>query len=227
MTTSGRLVGCRRILFVLPLALLACNRGKVSVVRIIVLVWIVVTVPAILHAHTIEVSASEFQYECQLSNTSGPGLRTIYVRHTFNPGSIASRFKVMAGPGATMTYLSETHPFLSTEGNSQSGLSVCYGACIPGDVLVASIAYFSSGTDENCSKLLVVPHPLAETVEVLDCAEQPAAAFVRDLHIRAPGGVPCGCPVGHGFQGVARQFDCSPVPTAGRTWGAIKALYRN
>jgi len=178
-------------------------------------------------AHTIEASAEQFQYNCQLTNDQGPGIRTVYLRHTFNSGSTASRFRVTSSPGVTMTYVSETHSFATTLGDSQSGLSICYGACLPGDVILGSISYLSSGTDENCSRVLVVPHPLTETVEVLTCNATPVAAFVRDLHVIAPGGAPCGCPSGHGFAGEAHQFGCTALPVAVTTWGKVKALYQN
>ncbi len=177
-------------------------------------------------SHTIEASSEPFQTNCQLTNDQGPGIRTVYLRHTFNIGSTASRFRVITGPGATMTYLSETHGFAMTLGDSQAGISICYGACTIGSLSLGSISYLSSGTDQNCSQVLVVPHPSSQTVEVLACDETPVVAFAQDLYLIAPGGGPCGCPASHVFAGSPQHFTCSPVPVASSTWGAVKAMYR-
>lgn len=176
-------------------------------------------------AHTIEVSASQYGYECQLGNDQGPGLRSVYVIHAFNAGAFASRFRVSLGSGATMSYVSETHAFATTLGDTQSGMTVCYGACVE-NTLVATMTYMSYASDDNCSKVLVLPHPSAETVEIIDCYGVPRVATVRDLNILAPGGI-CGCPTAHGFPGTAQYFDCVPLPVENKTWGAVKALFRN
>lgn len=122
-----------------------------------------------------------------------------------------------------MTYLSETHPFAMSIGNTQTGLSVCYGECQLVAVLVVAINYMSYETDQPCSDVLIVPHPDAETVEVVDCSGLPAAAFVREVTI---GGI-CACPSPRTFQGTPQSFDCQPLPVESKTWGAVKALYRN
>jgi hypothetical protein len=174
---------------------------------------------------TIEASAEEFQYTCQLANDSGPGVRTIYIRHNFNIGATGSRFKIVLGSGATMTYLSETHPIALTVGDVQSGITFCYGTCTQDVVLLATVNYMSYATDENCSEVLVAPHPDAETVEVMGCDGSPMAAWVRDLNLLAPHGI-CGCPQPHIFAGTAYAFNCNALSTEQSTWGAVKALYR-
>jgi hypothetical protein len=179
----------------------------------------------VLGQDTIEVSAEWFTYDCQLLNDGPPGVRTVYVRHTFNDGATAVRFMVGLSPGVSMTFLSETHPFPMSVGSTQTGLSVCYGECLLDDVVLATVSYMSYATDQNCSKVLILPHPDAETVEVLACDASPVAANVRDLHVLAPNGV-CGCPPTHRFPGSPAAFDCRPLPTATTTWGAVKALYR-
>jgi len=178
-------------------------------------------------ASTIEVSETQYGYGCQLGNDQGPGVRTVYVRHTFSVGSLASRFRILLGPGATMTYLSETHPYPMTVGNTQDGISICYGSCTPPEpLLLATISYMSYATDANCSKVLIMPHPSAQTVEVVGCDGVPEAAFVREMNILAPHGV-CGCPDPHKFAGAPQVFDCNSLPVASTTWGAIKSLYSN
>jgi hypothetical protein len=124
-----------------------------------------------------------------------------------------------------MTYLSETHYFPMTVGNTQDGISVCYGECTIGDQLVASITYMAYGTSSGCSEVLVVPHPAAQTVEAIRCDGVATRTYVRDMFITHNSG--CGCPNTHSFQGTPQLFGCQAVPVASKTWGAIKALYMN
>jgi hypothetical protein len=174
---------------------------------------------------SIEVSAQPIPHICSLIDTS-PGIRTVYVFHTFNVGATASRFKIHLGTGVTMTFVSETHPFQSTVGNTQEGITVCYGGCLAGDQLLATINYMAYATSAACSQVLVVPHPAAQTVEAMTCEGIAVRTFVNDMFVET-GTSGCGCPEAHGFAGTAQQFDCTPTPVAHSTWGAIKALYRN
>ena len=153
-----------------------------------------------------------------------PAIRTVYVIHTLNFGSTASRFRVEPGPGLNVTYMSESHPFASTIGDAVGGVSVCYGgACIVGDQVVLSITYMTYGTSTSCAKLLLKPHPSAITVEAMSCGQTPLRTFVQDLYAR-PG---CGCPDPRVVAGAPTVFDCTPVSVSQTTWGAIKALYAN
>jgi hypothetical protein len=153
------------------------------------------------------------------------GVKSLYVFHEFNTGSTGSRFRIQTGPGATLTYLSEVHHFASTQGNTQDGIAICYGDCAVGDQLLVTISYMAYGTSSNCSKMFVVPHPSAQTVEAIRCDSVPVRTYVGDLFVVSGGG--CGCPEAHSFQGTPQLFDCRPVPVATSTWGGIKALYRD
>jgi hypothetical protein len=159
---------------------------------------------------------------CTIRDT-GPELKSLYVLHSYNVGMVASRFRIQSGPGVTMTYVSETHFFPETVGDTQTGISVCYGECTTGDLLIAKMDYLAFGTSDNCSQMLVVPHPDAQSVEAIKCTGTPTRAFVQDMFVRSTG--PCGCPDPHGFPGQAQLFGCKPIPVATTTWGAIKALY--
>ena len=175
---------------------------------------------------TIEVSFSAFQQECQLANDTGPGIRTVYVRHTFSPGSLASRFRITLDPGVEMTYLSEAHPFPMTIGNTQDGISVCYGGCTEsGAFVVATITYMYQSSSVSCPRLRVAAHPDAETVEVVNCYGVPEVAWAQDMYVLTPGGI-CGCPDPHRSAGSPGAFACEPVLVEKHTWGAVKALYR-
>jgi hypothetical protein len=158
---------------------------------------------------------------CEISDL--PGERTLYVVHRFNPGMNAVRFKIEAGPGLTMTYVSEVHHFASTVGNTQDGISVCYGTCTLGNQLIASITYIANGTSAPSSRIVVAPHPSAQTIEAIKCNGVPTRAYGEDMTVSSGGG--CGCPVTHSFPGTADVFSCDPAATKNTTWGAIKALY--
>ena len=161
---------------------------------------------------------------CNLIDQS-QGLRTVYVLHTFSSGSTSSRFRVVNGPGSTLTYVSETVEFAAV-GNTQSGISMCYGNCFAGDFLIATIQYMSYGTSLPCGQQQIVAHPAAETVEIMNCGSQAERALVQALYVEGPGGA-CGCPSAHFVTGTAHAFGCDAVPVSSSTWGAIKALYAN
>jgi hypothetical protein len=177
-------------------------------------------------ADTILVSANPFGGDCEMNNTSGPGLRTVYVYHQ-HAGSLGTRLRVALDVGVTMNYISETHPFPMTVGNTQDGLSVCYGSCLPPDGgPVAVITYMYLGQTFSCPSLRVVPHPDAETVEVITCDGKAESPSLEDLPIPPPNGS-CGCGDRYQLVGVPHIFDCAPLPVESKTWGAIKALYRH
>jgi hypothetical protein len=176
-------------------------------------------------SNVIEVSGDEFGGVCYLGNDSGPGLRTVYVRQSPNFGATASRFRLALSPGATMTYISEV-PSFSSLGNTQDGITLCYGSCVDdfGFLLVA-VTFQSFANDQNCSQVMILPHPSSESIEVINCLGQPEIAYGKNLFILAPGGI-CGCPVAHLVPGTPQVFGCAPVPVEETTWGRVKALYR-
>jgi hypothetical protein len=186
------------------------------------------SIPAAVHAQlqtqVLELSANEFTHDCDLLNVT-PGVRTVYVRLFFNIGSTAVRFRVVPGPNVTLSYLSETHMYPMTLGDSQSGISVCFGECLVGDAVVAAISYMSYGTGSNCGLLLLAPHPEAETVEILDCDGAPRAAWLLDINVNH--NTPCGCSPLRIVSGTPHAFGCAALSLQASTWGAIKALYRN
>jgi len=173
---------------------------------------------------TIELSANEGIHDCSLYN-EGPKIGTVYVRLLFNIGATGARFRVAPSAGVTLSYLSETHPFAATLGNTQTGISICLGECVVGNAILATISYMSFGTGPNCGLLSLVPHPDAETVEVLDCDGLPQSAWLIDISV--PISTPCGCPAPHILPGAPKTFNCAPLAVEASTWGAIKALYRD
>ncbi len=200
----------------------ACTLGLATLTGICA-VWV-----DSVRADQIVVSTDPWANDCEMNNTGGPGLRTVYVHHLFTVGSLGTRFRASLDAGVTMNYISETHPFPMTVGNTQDGLSVCYGACLPptSSGPVAVITYMYLGQTAGCPYLRVVPHPDAETVEVIECDGTPFFSYVKPLSI-PPAGASCGCGSQYYILGVPHPFDCAPLPVESKTWGAIKALYRH
>jgi len=174
------------------------------------------------HATTLELSADNFQYFC--NEQDGPGLVTVHVLMEFNLGSVASRFRIQASPEVTWSYISETPSFPTFLGNTQEGITVCFDQCLQGSTEIVAIQYMAYGTSAICTGgVSIVPHPVAETVEVVDCSGSASAAFTRSLVV---GGI-CECPLSHKYPGTAQVFDCRPLATRVTTWGAVKALYQD
>jgi hypothetical protein len=155
-----------------------------------------------------------------------PGLIAVTVHHIFTVGGLGARFRVEPGAGVTFTYVSETHHFANTLGNTQTGVEVCYDACAaPNDSPLITIYYLSYGTSGPCSELRVVPHPSAETVEVINCGGAPVAAWARGIVLN-PSLLCSPCERATMFPGTPKYFNCEPLPTRTSTWGRVKALYR-
>ena len=142
-----------------------------------------------------------------------PGLLTLYVVHNWTPGSTASQWKMDMG-STVLTFLGETYPFPTVIGNTQVGISIAYGGCFTGPILLATINFFANGISPICSYITVVPDPLAPSgnIEVVDCAVPAAKSF-----------------------GTGGQFIINPDPSTGctcawpvqeSTWGGVKALYQ-
>lgn len=164
---------------------------------------------------------------CAIGDT--PGLHTVNVFHRFSLGNIASRFKVASDPGMTMTYVSETHPYSNSLGNTQDGLSVCYDECVTGSTVVAVITYMGYGTSTSpCSFIRVVPHPEAETLDAMTCGYEPEIVSATHLEVRRGSGS-CNYCISHMdrfyYPGTAEFFNCEALTVKSSTWGAIKALY--
>jgi hypothetical protein len=158
---------------------------------------------------------------------SGPGVVTVQVWHGANvePLVLGSRFKLELSPGATLTYLYETVYVPVLEGDTQSGITLCYGTCRQAPAIVAAVTYQTYGTSATCSSIEVVPHPDADGIESIGCEAGFRTAVGYQLNINANAG---DCPVCEGtLYGETSGFDfCQPIATERSTWGEIKALYR-
>ena len=167
------------------------------------------------------------EYDACETTDGGVAVRTFQIVHYLG-GARALRFRIEAGDGSTMTYLSESHNFPHTLGNTQDGVTVCYDECREDYTVVLAVNYMSYGTSTvTCSKIRVTPHPNAATVDGTACDGAAIGLYVFDLTVHTPGNACGGCPGDpHVFPGTPQIVNCMPVPVAKTTWGAIKALYQ-
>jgi len=148
------------------------------------------------------------------------GIFSIYVAHT-NFGGSAVQFAVdYTGLSDNMMFLSETvtPPFLFI-GTAATGISIAYGGCQSGTVMVLNISFFSQGqVIPECTYLTIEPDP-----NFVDNSGNayPAIASVECVtgdFLFPTGGVAIVNPV-------PGTCDCS-TPVEESTWGGVKALYQ-
>jgi hypothetical protein len=109
----------------------------------------------------------------------------------------------------TLTYLGESVPWLSF-GDTRLGLTVSYGQCIAGTILVCSVNYMGHATSPSCSYIYAAPDGSGLPVNAVDCL--PVLVYPALGRLVVNPDQSCLC--------------VSPVPTEGTSWGRIKALYK-
>ena len=181
-------------------------------------------IPCVAFADTMQILNENI---CVVGDT--PGLVTLQVTHSYSPHALASRFRIAADAGVTMTYVSESHPFANSLGNTQTGLTVCYGECMPGSFVVAEVTYMRHGTSGSCNAIRVLPHPDAETLDFIDCNNDARAMSTYPIWVMTDLGGCVGCidhrPPPEYYPGAPEWFSCVPLKSQATTWGKIKALY--
>jgi hypothetical protein len=120
----------------------------------------------------------------------------------------------MAAPPACFEgiWLSDTWVWQSTNGNSQSGVTVIYALCFgaPIQIHVLTINYFGYGTTPPCCVYRPTAHPHAPSgqIEVYDCDYNLLFGTAGCAVINPDASCPCWA-----------------TPTEQSTWGKVKALY--
>jgi hypothetical protein len=171
------------------------------------------------------IAPDDVTYSCNVVDVEA-GIQELYIAH-FNfsgPPVSGLRFRLESSPGMTMTYLGEEHYAPVLAGDTQSGITFCYGSCV-GTLLVrlAKVTYMRYGTS-GCSSIKVAPHPDSNTIDVLLCDGTPSYADGRSLYVNYCAGPICdGRYYGHPTDPFVF---CAPVAAKQTTWGAIKSLYR-
>ena len=158
--------------------------------------------------------ADELGEQCNVVDDAA-GLLTIYVVHTMTQGAFATAYTAVA-PLSCMTaatYLSDTAPFPVTIGNSQTGVSIGYGACLAGPISTLGINFFAAGLTQTCCDYSITAFDDPETdpnfIQVVDCGENLIEGSGR---INTVNGNPQEC-------------DCAAVPVEETSWGQIKAMF--
>jgi hypothetical protein len=149
---------------------------------------------------------------CNVTDAA-PGLLLVYVVHVLSPGATASQFAVAWDPCFLVTYLSEavTPPYIGI-GNSQAGIAIAYGSCIPSPAMILTLQFFGSGITSPCCFMHVIADPTATPpgIYVTDCASPPNL-------LTATGG--------EAIVNPDPSCNCN-VPVEETSWGQIKSLYQ-
>jgi len=166
--------------------------------KVLLLSLAVLMVSSAAMAEHIGIFADQAGTSCTLAPGFNPN---VYVVEKSLGGTTGSRFKVVPGTGNSILAFNTTFVPI---GNISSDLSLAYGQCLSGDVVLGSILMSLAGP----GFLEVKPADLFLTIIYTDCnfGEYPATG--GKAYVGVPG-------------------DCSlPVATQPSTWGQVKALYR-
>ena len=161
----------------------------------------------------IGVYADQAGTECNIPNVSS-GLMTVYVVHINENATSASQFSAPKPACMTgATWLNDTPMYPITLGNSQTGVTVGYGACRNGPLHVLTITYSMSGSSEPCCMYPVLPDPnlASGKIEIVDCGFNLIYGTGTNCTVNANPSCICG------------RGDI--VPAERTTWGHVKALY--
>ena len=139
-----------------------------------------------------------------------PGIVNLYVLHMTSGGVTASQFSApLPGCWLGSTYLADGQVFPVTIGNSQSGVSVGYGACLTPPIHILTIQVFTDGQQfSDCCFYSVQADPAVTSgfIEVVDCGNNLIQAYGMTSCVNSP------------------EWCCS-FPTEATTWGSLKSLY--
>jgi hypothetical protein len=170
--------------------------------------------PAAAQVGDISVYADAAGLSCSVMDNTAPfAFIDVYVIHKhLSGGATASQFRVDLTGGSTMSYSGQTEGSgMLLIGNANDDLSVAYGGCLSGDLLLVTVRYVGVGTSPQCSGIEVNPAPTApipNEVVLADCAFAYATVPTGAAIINENPGCICN------------------VAVAETTWGAIKALYK-
>ena len=127
-----------------------------------------------------------------------------------------SQFMIVESSGFTGTYLGEEIPeTFGGIGNSRHGIGLFYGGCKSTPVHIMTLRYLIYGTSAPNSFIEVVADPNepgGRGIIMTDCERTPLIhpALGGRAYINGDG-----------------TFACTTTPVELKTWGQIKALYRN
>jgi hypothetical protein len=165
---------------------------------------------------------------CGLSDRSA-GLAVYYVVHIFTPGAVGVEYSAPAPWCLKAQWLSDTNAFPVTIGNSQVGVSVGYGTCRVGPILVQSINYFVRGLTPDCCCYDIRPHPINGGPNMVDCTDNLLVASAARGIINSTTNCPCNACLSpacvEAFSSQIGGCIKPPVPADATTWGRVKSMY--
>jgi hypothetical protein len=145
----------------------------------------------------------------------GGGLVTVFLWHTNTDGATASQF-LLDVAAAGWTWLGDNWNFTTVIGQSTTGVSVAYGACLTSPISLGTINFFGNSAP-TCTRIGIVPDPATLTgeIEAVDCDETKFFPTGGMMYVNPD--ITCTCNA------------CPPPPPSPveeSTWGAIKSMYR-
>lgn len=172
-----------------------CGTGGVWIVRKIcyVIALLILAYQSTAQAGQLGLFSNKLGTNCNLED-SVPRIVKVYVIHEDSLGSTGSQFSILASPGFTGEWISDTFRYPVAIGTTQSGVSVGYGDCFEGGFLIATVRYFVYGTTASCAYLEVVPHPVLDPDSIIatDCDMNTASVLGGRLYINPHDSCLCG-----------------------------------
>ncbi len=147
---------------------------------------------------------------CNVFDTGG--LVQVHLVHVHTDGATASQFMLDVS-AAGWTYLGDIWNFQTAIGNSVTGVSIAYHACLTSPIHLGVVSFLGTSAPP-CTEIRIVPDPIVAEGQIwsVDCEPIP----LTQKH-----SVPGGKAIVNGNS----SCSCS-VPIEEKTWGGIKALYR-
>jgi len=169
--------------------------------KVLLLMVAVLMVSSVAMADHIGVYTDASGASCVLAPGFNNGTSTVL--HKFSAGATACRFKATLPPGSSLFGFTPTTPFVPV-GVMTSDLSIGYGACYTGTIVVGTFAaILGAGT------ITVEPADGFPTILAVDC---------NFVEFNITGGV--------AYVGGSETNCQEPNATEPTTWGQVKALYR-
>jgi len=160
---------------------------------------------------------------CNLLDT-GIASHWVHVVYTGTSGFVGVEFQLMPTDGALLMYIAEAVPNggVLTAGRADLGVAVAMGECVTSSpALILSVRYHGVGSSDVCSRVNILPDPQSphengDMIFLVDCSLNGLWAAPGNLTVNPDESCECDVDV--------RDL---PSPVAYKTWGGVKALYKD